>query len=67
MVPNTKLTGNAYYVRAITKERRVVGYGVYDCEGGIEIEHKRYMVGGLDAERCLADANRERDSMNGAA
>lgn len=62
--PHKTLTGKPYFVRAITKDRRVVGYGVYDSEGGIEIEHKRYMAGGITPERCLEEANRERDALN---
>lgn len=61
---NTKRNGKSFYVRAITMRGRVCGYGVYDFEGGIEIEHKRFMAGGVGITGCLDDANRERDRMN---
>lgn len=55
-----------YYVSAITgRGNAVLGYGVYDCIGGLESEHHRFDVTEKQsAEVALYLANLLRDDLN---
>lgn len=54
-----------FYVRAIRKQGAVIGYGVYDSVGGMEVEHSVYAApGDGNLETCLYLANAERDDRN---
>ena len=54
-----------FYVRAITRKGQVIGYGVYDCVGGMESEHIRFDVTEKQpAEVALHLANMARDDRN---
>lgn len=55
-----------YYVRAETKKGAVVGYGVYDCVGGMESQHAYYPAaeGKQTWKIALYLANQHRDDMN---
>lgn len=61
---------NKYYVKAITKGGKVVGYGVYDSVGGIEVEHDRFPIADDAPDRAgaikaaLYLANLQRDDLN---
>lgn len=65
-----KRKGNPYYVKAITRGGRVIGYGVYDTVGGMESEHNRYPIADDAADRrgaaeaALYLANLHRDDLN---
>jgi hypothetical protein len=57
---------NRYYVRVETHPRKgVVGYGVYDCVGGMESQHAYYEVTDEQpAAVALHLANADRDDRN---
>ena len=39
-----------FYVEPITAKKAVVGYGVYDCIGGMQSRHAEFMVEPDDAD-----------------
>lgn len=46
-----------FYVRPITSKGIVIGYGVYDCVGGMVSEHERVLI---DKTRHRRMGGRER-------
>lgn len=56
-----------FYVKAETAKGKVVAYGVYDCIGGLESEHHRFLVSETQpAAVAVKLANACRDDMNSA-
>lgn len=53
-----------YYVRAIKRGGQVLGYGVYDCIGGMESQHVAFQTPAYHADVALHLANAWRDDAN---
>jgi hypothetical protein len=58
-----------FYVEAITAKKAVIGYGVYDCVGGMVSRHAEFMVEPDDADEGNARvrANKTCANMNAIA